>query len=92
MCNGSGVNMNKIKTIGRKAISAPGLLVIGVTAAVLTFPAVASADAVDTGFTSMGTTLLGYLGDAIGLVLVVLGLGLGIRALVKWARVALRST
>jgi hypothetical protein len=49
-------------------------------------------DVVDGGFGTLATTLLGYLGDAIGLVLVVLGLGLGIRALVKWARVALRST
>jgi hypothetical protein len=49
-------------------------------------------DAVDTGFTTMGTSLVGYLIDAVVLVLAVLGLALGVRLLVKWAKVAVRST
>lgn len=49
-------------------------------------------DAVDAGFTTMGTSLVGYLTDAVVLVLAVLGLALGVRLLVKWAKVAVRST
>ena len=44
------------------------------------------ADAVDTGFSNAQTTLLGYLGDAIGLVLAIAVLAVGIRMLVRWVK------
>ena len=43
-------------------------------------------DAVDSGFTSLGGTLVLYIGYALLVVLPLLVLGLGIRLLVKWAR------
>jgi len=65
---------------------------IAAAAAVVAIPTLAGADAVSSGFTTIGTSLVGYLGDAVVLVLAVLGLGLGIRMLIKWARRAVSAT
>jgi type IV secretory pathway VirB2 component (pilin) len=69
-------------------------IAVGSAVALVATPAAAEGtpDPVDAGFTTMGTTLVGYLVDAVVLVLAVLGLALGVRLLVKWAKVAVRST
>jgi hypothetical protein len=56
--------------------------------AVLAYGGAASAtgDAVSDGFTSLTTTLLGYLGDAVVMVLALAGLAIGIRFLIRWAK------
>jgi len=66
--------------------------VVSVVVAGLAFAPIAGADAVDTGFTTAQTSILGYLGDAVALVLAVFILGLGIRMLIKWAHRAVAST
>jgi hypothetical protein len=44
------------------------------------------------GFGSAATSILGYLADAIALILAVFILGLGIRMLIKWAHRAVAAT
>jgi hypothetical protein len=85
---------NAIKAVGAFFGSTAGKVsgAIAGAAVVLAAPSLAGADAVTSGFTSTGTTLTGYLGDAVVLVLAVLGLGLGIRMLIKWARRAVAAT
>lgn len=60
--------------------------------AVVTVSGVAGADAISSAFTTEQTTLTGYLGDAVVLVIALLGLGAGIRFLVKWVRKAVASS
>ena len=48
----------------------------------------ASTSQISGAFSTEQTTLVGYLGDAVTLVLALLGLGVGIRFLVKWVRKA----
>jgi hypothetical protein len=76
------------KFVGPKAIAVVAI-VTGVVG--MAFSA-ASADAVDTGFSSASTAIVGYLGDAIALILAVFILGLGIRMLIKWAHRAVAAT
>jgi hypothetical protein len=43
-------------------------------------------DAVSCGFASSQTQLVGYLGDAVLLVLAIVGLAVGVRMLVRWVK------
>jgi hypothetical protein len=49
-------------------------------------------DTIDAGFGSAATGLLGYMGDAVGIVLLIFLLGLGIRMIVKWAHRSVSSS
>lgn len=90
------------RVVGRRlGLVATGVAVAGVSTMAATGTAFATCsgsycgnggDAVDTGFGSMATTILGYLGDAVALVIAVVALGLGIRMLVKWIHRAVAST
>jgi hypothetical protein len=78
---------NFLNRFGAKIAVAAATIVTGVTVA-----SYAGADAISSGFTSEGTTLTGYLGDAVVLVISLLGLGAGIRFLVKWVRKAVSAS
>ena len=79
--------MSKIRTIAANRYAQIGA---GVTTAALiaAAPQMASADVISSAFTTEQTQLVGYLGDAVTLVIALLGLGVGIRFLVKWVRKA----
>jgi hypothetical protein len=50
------------------------------------------ADAVDDGFTGLATTLLSYVGEGVVLVVAVAGVAMGVRFLIKYARLAFRAS
>lgn len=79
--------MNKFKNF---MASTTGKIVSGVTGAALVVlvPSVSGADVISSAFTTEQTTLLGYLGNAVTLIIALLSLGVGIRFLVKWVRKA----
>ena len=79
--------MNKVKAFMSNRYAQVGAALTTVVM-VASLPSLASADAISSGFTTEQTTLVGYLGDAVTLVIALLGLGVGIRFLVKWVRKA----
>ena len=79
--------MNKIRSIAANRYARLGAAATTV-ALISAAPQLASADAISSGFTTEQTQLVGYLGDAVTLVIALLGLGVGIRFLVKWVRKA----
>ena len=84
-----GRGVRPLRAVGRFASSGYGRVaavasIVGVV--IVGGTAIASADAVDDGFTSVQTALTGYLGDAVALVLAIVVLAVGIRMLVRWAK------
>lgn len=75
-------------TTGKFVAAAAAIGAVGGVAA----PAGATGDVISDAFTTLQGTLLGYLGDAVVVIIALLGLGLGIRMLVKWVRKAVSST
>jgi hypothetical protein len=75
--------MEKFKRIGHYGKALASGVGAGVLAVVV-FAVPSYADAVSSGFTSLGTTLSGYLGDAVTLVLLLVGISIGIRMLIHW--------
>jgi len=63
-------------------------VVVSVLSTAVVAGATTTPTSVSTGFTSLTTTLLGYLGDAVVMVLALVGISIGIRMLVRWAREA----
>lgn len=55
-------------------------------------PAGATGDVISDAFVTMQGTLLGYLGDAVVLIIAILGLSSGIRFFVKWIKKAVSSS
>jgi len=88
--------------IGRGPLAvASGVAVVGATLMATSGTAFATCtgsycgnggDSVDVVFGTAATSILGYLTDAVALVLAVFILGLGIRMLIKWAHRAVAST
>jgi predicted transporter len=59
---------------------------IAAVVAVLSVPTLAGADVVSSAFSTETTSLTSYIGLGAALVVALLGLGLGVRMLVKWAK------
>jgi uncharacterized membrane protein len=83
--------MSKIKAFASSRYAQFGAA-ISVLALVIAAPSISGADVISSAFTTEQTTLVGYLGDAVTLVIALLGLGVGIRFLVKWVRLAGRGS
>jgi type IV secretory pathway VirB2 component (pilin) len=89
--------LNRIKNAAARFFgSTTGRIVTGATAfavvAATAGPAGATGDVISDAFTTLQGTLLGYLGDAVVVIIALLGLGSGIRFLVKWIRKAVSSS
>jgi len=74
--------------VGWKIPLAAAVVVSVLSTAVVAGATTAATTSVSGGFTSLTTTLLGYLGDAVVMVLALVGISIGIRMLVRWAREA----
>ena len=66
----------------------------GIMASVTMFAtgAGATGDVISDAFVTLQGTLLGYLGDAVVVIIALLGLGSGIRFLTKWIKKAVHSS
>ena len=86
--------MNKFKNLPA-SLANHKLAVASVLAAVIVgFPSIAGAATVDpvtSGMTSLGVSILAYLGGAIARVLVAFALGLGVRLMIKYAKIAIKA-
>lgn len=93
--------MNTVKSFGRSFLSlvrrnqalasVAAFVGLALTSSGAVGGSFATTDPVAGGFTSLGTTLTTYIGEAIVLILLIFGLGLGIRLLIKYARMAIKA-
>lgn len=77
--------MNKLRVaLGDSRVRAA--LALTAVVGVLTAPTLSGADVVSSAFASETTSLTGYIALGAALVVTLMGIGLGIRMLIKWSR------